>query len=112
VFEATVNRDFLIAMMAEGDNSVFSDVPDEERPNPEDLGMPESVITTRLDVGEWADRKRAALLEHHSQVTDTGFFLQFPVESFRAAFGIEGFIHAGVPRPAEFETELLPDPVE
>jgi LmbE family N-acetylglucosaminyl deacetylase len=99
VFDATMNRDFLIRLMSERPEAL-ADMPDEvERPDPEamELGMPEAVLTTAVDVRDYTDKKRAAMAAHASQITDTHFFLQMPADAFREAFGWEWFIRRGAP---------------
>jgi hypothetical protein len=78
--------------------------------DPEDIkvGVPEDMITTTVDVREFADVKRAALAEHASQVGESHFFLALPPEVFREAFGIEWFIRRGAP-PDLREASLFED---
>jgi LmbE family N-acetylglucosaminyl deacetylase len=97
VFEATVNRDYIQRLMTERAGEL-PDLPDSvDRPSPEelDLGMPEAVLTTQVDVGDYTDLKRAAMAAHASQISDNSFFLQLPPDAFRAAFGFEWFIRRG-----------------
>jgi LmbE family N-acetylglucosaminyl deacetylase len=99
VLEATVSRDriraFVERMVASG-GATWDDVPDLDDP---DLvfGMPDEVITTRVDVRPWAERKLAAMRAHASQVGDLGPFLDMPADAFREAMGTEFFIRRGVP---------------
>ena len=96
VFEATMNHDYIVALMAETADQLPEGV---ERPNPDDLelGVPEAVITTRVDVTEFVGAKRAAMAAHASQIDENSFFLQMPPEMFSRAFGYEWFIHKGEP---------------
>jgi LmbE family N-acetylglucosaminyl deacetylase len=108
VFEATVNRDHLLRLMRERAD-LMADLPDDvERPDPEemDLGMPETVLTTSVDVREYAPLKRAAMAAHRSQITDSHFFLQIPDNAFREAFGWEWFIRRDAP-PGIRESSLF-----
>ena len=50
-------------------------------------------ITTTVDVGPFADRKRGAVLAHASQM-DQAFFTKMPADMFNLAFGEEHFIRA------------------
>jgi LmbE family N-acetylglucosaminyl deacetylase len=99
VLEATVNRDsvraFIEHMVSSGDAS-WDDVPDLDDP---DLvfGMPDAVITTRVDVRPWAERKLASMRAHETQVGDLAPFLAMPLEIFRETMGTEYFIRRGVP---------------
>lgn len=99
VLEATVNRDsirkFVEIMVASGE-ATWDDVPDLDDP---DLvfGMPDEVITTRVDVRPWAERKLAAMRAHETQIGDLGPFLAMPVDVFRETMGTEFFIRRGAP---------------
>jgi LmbE family N-acetylglucosaminyl deacetylase len=91
VYEATLNRDRVVELMrARAD--AMSEL--EDAPNPDDftMGMPASVITTTVDVGEFVGEKRAAMQAHASQIPEDSFFLQIPPDVFREVFGYEWFI--------------------
>jgi LmbE family N-acetylglucosaminyl deacetylase len=105
VFEATMNHDYIVGLIREMGEQMPDSV---ERPDPEDmnLGVPESTITTRVDVTAFVDAKRAAMAAHASQIDENSFFLQMPPEVFRRAFGYEWFIHKGV-EPGLRETDLF-----
>lgn len=107
VYEATINRDYLLALMAERATEM-SEIPDAPDPEEMDMGMPASVITTTIDVRDHIERKRAAMAAHASQITAESFFLQLPDEAFLAAFGQEWFIRRG-PARAAVEDTLFPD---
>ncbi len=105
VYEATLNRDHLIALM----QSRLDEMGEiEGAPSPDDftMGMPASAITTTVDVGDFVAQKRAAMQAHASQIPDDSFFLQLPPDAFREAFGYEWFIRRG-PRPHSPETWLF-----
>jgi len=109
VYESTVNKDEMERTFAElaekGQLGDLDDAPDEEI----DLGMPEAVLTTRVDVTTWVETKRASMRAHASQISEQSFFLAMPEEAFVAAFGTEWYIHRGVPTPvAEWETTIVP----
>ena len=105
VFEATMNQDYIVGLMRELGDQMPEGV---ERPDPEemDLGVPESELTTKVDVTEFVDAKRAAMRAHASQIDENSFFLQMPPEVFRRAFGYEWFIHKGA-EPGIRETDLF-----
>jgi LmbE family N-acetylglucosaminyl deacetylase len=88
VYEATINRD---------------DLPD---PDDTNFGSPESVITTVVDVRDFVDRKRAAMVAHASQIAESHFFLKMPPDAFREGFGYEFFIRRGAPADAH-DTDLF-----
>lgn len=98
VLESTVNRDYVRRLMDQ--------LPDDELGNPDDrpsqeelesFGSPEELITTTVDVREFADRKRAAMRAHASQIPADSFFLTLPDEPFREGFGYEWYIRRGAP---------------
>ena len=102
VYEGTMNRDALVAMIeaaqasgAEdfGSNDFDVNIADDGNA----FGTPEAELTTRLDVSAYIDQKRESLLCHGSQVTDSSFFLQMTPEMFTGAFGTEWFIRVGTP---------------
>ena len=50
--------------------------------------MPEDQITTTVDVREFVDAKRAAMVAHASQIPEDSFFLQLPLDAFHAPTGV------------------------
>jgi LmbE family N-acetylglucosaminyl deacetylase len=111
VYEATVNRDEMKRgideMRAQGllDAAAEGEVPDAEEMN---LGVSEALLTTRIDVSGWLDRKRASMRAHASQIAEQSFFLSMPDEAFAGAFGVEWYIRHGAPTPVEeWETSLF-----
>jgi LmbE family N-acetylglucosaminyl deacetylase len=106
VYEATVNRDFLIDLMTTraAEMQELDDAPNPEEMN---LGMPAEMITTTVDVRAYVGPKRAAMVAHASQIPADSFFLQLPPDAFTAAFGQEWFIRRG-PDRATVEDTLLP----
>jgi LmbE family N-acetylglucosaminyl deacetylase len=106
VYEATVNRDEMRRGMAElaEQGMLPGEAPDFEE---FELGVSESVLTTRVDVSEWLEQKRASMRSHASQIAEQSFFLSMPDSAFTSAFGVEWYIHRGVATPVEeFETSL------
>jgi LmbE family N-acetylglucosaminyl deacetylase len=101
VFQATINRDHIARMM----ELAHQEGQAEGMPT-EPFGMPESRITTVVDVGPWVDVKRRAMAAHASQIPPDSFFLTLPDEQFAVAFGTEWFIRQGAPAGAA-ETWLL-----
>jgi LmbE family N-acetylglucosaminyl deacetylase len=94
VFEATMNHEYIVGLMRELGDQMPEGV---DRPDPDemDIGVPEAVLTTKVDVTEFVDAKRAAMAAHASQIGENSFFLQMPLPVFRRAFGYEWFIHKG-----------------
>jgi LmbE family N-acetylglucosaminyl deacetylase len=95
VLEATISREHVKALIAAAAaaGQQIGDAPDESVV----FGVPDDAITTVVDVGDFLDRKRAAIAAHASQVHDTGPFLAMPPEVFRAALGTEFYIRRGAP---------------
>ena len=96
-FMATMNRDFIFALMRERIESGELDLGDAERPDldEETFGAPASRITHRIDVSEFVGPKRDSMRAHASQIADDHFFLALPHEAFAVSFGQEWFIEEG-----------------
>lgn len=94
VYEATIDRDRVAAMIKMGRENGF-DVPDLD--DEANFGMPASAITTRIDVSDQTAVKRQAMRCHRSQIADNTFWLTMPDEQFNMAFSEEQYIHRGVP---------------
>ncbi|MEU5843086.1 PIG-L family deacetylase [Rhodococcus sp. NPDC047139] len=106
VYEATTNRDHLMRLLA-----TLPQTPDDVRPPDLDtFGLPESELTTAVDVAESMEAKRAAMLGYESQIGDFGPMLNMPEEQMRAVFGTEWFRRRGLP-PGLQETALPLHPV-
>jgi LmbE family N-acetylglucosaminyl deacetylase len=91
VYEATVNRDHLARLMASNPQWAAEAAP----PDVSEFGLPESEITTVVDVRAAMAAKRAAMAAHESQIGDFGPFLAMPAEQVEAAFGQESFRRRG-----------------
>jgi LmbE family N-acetylglucosaminyl deacetylase len=96
VYEATVNRDHIARLMAS--NPQWADEANAP-PDVAEFGLPESEITTVVDVRAAMSAKRAAMAAHESQVGDFGPFLAMPPEEVEAAFGQESFRRHGHTAP-------------
>jgi LmbE family N-acetylglucosaminyl deacetylase len=98
VLELTWDRDHMRSVMqaAAEAGTLGDDLPDLEDA---DLvfGMPGELITTRVDVRDFLDRKRASMEAHASQSQDTAPLLGLPSEAFREVLGQEWYIRRGVP---------------
>ena len=55
------------------------------------------MITTTVDVRDYAELKRRRARRARSQVGPESFFLAMPDDAFRESFGYEWFIRRGVP---------------
>jgi LmbE family N-acetylglucosaminyl deacetylase len=106
VYESTINRDHIRRLLEQqissGNTDLPGDLDPDDLPDPEDttFGSPESIITTVVDVRDFIDRKRAAMVAHASQIAESHFFLKMPPEAFREGFGYEFFIRRGAPEGA------------
>jgi LmbE family N-acetylglucosaminyl deacetylase len=103
VYEATANRDHIQRLMRQMPQD--PDAP-ESPADLDTLGVREDQITTTLDVRDFVDKKRAAMIAHASQIPADSFFLQLPLDAFREAFGWEWFIRRDGPR-TQRETTLF-----
>ena len=54
-------------------------------------GTPDDLITTKVDVSEFVDRKREAFAAHVSQIDPNSWFASIAEEIYRLAFGTEYF---------------------
>jgi LmbE family N-acetylglucosaminyl deacetylase len=110
VYEATMNRDHLRRLMARAGELGFGDAAD--LPDMEDIGdqmgMPEELLTTAVDVSAHLEVKRQAMAAHASQIAENSFFLAMPPVAFAAAFGTEWYRLRGSP-PGIREKEILPN---
>jgi N-acetyl-1-D-myo-inositol-2-amino-2-deoxy-alpha-D-glucopyranoside deacetylase len=72
---------------------------------------PDEVVTTKIDVAQYMDRKRAALLEHVTQIAADGPFLSMPEDIGRQWYGVEYFtlLKSRVPLPERdgYEDDLF-----
>jgi hypothetical protein len=108
VYAATVSREHFASIP----DRIGDDLPEGlDVPSDEDLdlGVPEAVITTTVDVTGALDRKRAAMAAHPSQIADDSYFLALPPKAFAIVFGTEFFIRLDT-TPSEPETWILDEP--
>lgn len=105
VYAATVSHEHYLDLASAMSDAVPEgvDVPD---PESLDLGVPDALITTRVDVSAVLDRKRASMAAHASQIPAESFFLTLPPEQFRLAFGTEWYVRLDE-TPAEPETWIF-----
>jgi LmbE family N-acetylglucosaminyl deacetylase len=97
VYESTMNRDYIQALMKQR-AELMPDSPDApDAAEMDNFGSPESIITTTVDVSDYVDQKRDAMVAHASQIPADSFFLAMPIEAFRQAFGQEWFIRRDAP---------------
>jgi LmbE family N-acetylglucosaminyl deacetylase len=95
VLESTMNRTRIAEMMQQLGGGDFDPEAPADDGNP--FGTLQEEITMAVDVGEFVQVKRASIMCHASQVTDSSMFLQMPPETFAIAFGEEFFIEVGQP---------------
>jgi LmbE family N-acetylglucosaminyl deacetylase len=105
VYESVANRDRIMASMSKVAEAGVTPPIDVEGL---ELGVPEALITTSVDVEDFADLKRAAMAVHASQIPETSFFLSFEPDVFRELFGTEWYVRRGAP-PGTRETSLFAD---
>lgn len=77
----------------------------------ENYTAPDEVVTTAIDLSDYIGLKRAALLEHRTQIAADGPFLGMPEDIGRTWYGTEFFtlVTARVPLPPHegYETDLF-----
>ena len=104
VFQCTMNRTDLIEMSKLLVPPEGVEVPTFD--DDSDFGSPAELITCRVDVRPWIDRKRKAMQAHASQIADDHFMLTMPEPAFTLAFGTEWFIREGQ-GPGITETDVI-----
>ena len=127
VAQGTMNRDLIQRAMAMAkEQGLDVPAPTENETPPEGLtaedgvtaavtfGKAESELTHVVETAAVAERKRASMLSHASQIGPDHFMAQMPPEIFSYVFGPEWFIvehrHEGEP-PAIFTELFQPKPV-
>ena len=109
VYAATFNRDHVATLRRSRVRRrcpTGVDVPD---PEEMELGVPAERITTTVDVGDFVDRKRAAMAAHASQIGPDSFFLALPDDLFRVAFGTEWYMRLDATVDDARDLDLLID---
>jgi len=106
VFEATSNRDEAKRMVAAAREQGVEMPDNVDEAWFEKFGTPEHLLTTRVDVRPYLDRKRDSMVAHASQIAESSFFLAMPPEAFAAWFGTEWYVHRGAP-PGVSEDDLF-----
>jgi LmbE family N-acetylglucosaminyl deacetylase len=96
VYESAINRDEMLRLLRQAKEQGVPDLPDIEGVGFE-MGLPESELTTAVDVSAHLDAKWAALMAHASQVPEDSFFRKMTPEAFAAAFGTEWYRRRGAP---------------
>ncbi|MGH8991035.1 MAG: PIG-L family deacetylase [Acidimicrobiia bacterium] len=105
VYEATINRDHLVRLLTQAAERGVLAGPDIDGVD-QTMGLPESELTTAVDVSAHLDAKRAAMAAHASQISETSFFMALPPETFAAAFSTEWYRRRDV-TPADREADLF-----
>ncbi|MFT7600201.1 MAG: LmbE family N-acetylglucosaminyl deacetylase [Acidimicrobiales bacterium] len=111
VFEATINRDGIEALMEASAAAAEARGEEPEGPGVDrsTFGTPSADIAYQVDVSSHVDKKKDAMMAHRSQIGPDGFFLQMPDDFFTMAFGAEWFNVPGITGTGgPTEVELLP----
>ncbi len=108
VYLATMNRDRLVSLTRQAEEA-GTPVPDTDARD--EMGEPQSRLTTEVDVTGAIERKRASMRAHASQITESSFFLAMPDDLFSTVWGREWFIRVHPPAPdghdGPFEVRLM-----
>ncbi len=119
VYMATMNRDFMAELAAQGaltgaDDGAGWRPPEEVARDMETMGEPESRLTTTVDVTPWIKMKREAMRAHASQIPESSFFLSMPDDVFSTVWGREWYIRirpeVASPRLRPMEEALMLEP--
>ena len=105
VYENTVDRDYFIELMQRAAEFGL-EMPDDGPTEDFELGVAGELITTRVNVSDFLEIKKAAMRAHASQIAETSFFLAMPDEAFEATWGTEWYIRRGAPAGTK-ETDLF-----
>lgn len=97
LLETTMNRDRIRQMRGGADSEELATTAQQNDPELERIGTPDTAITTGIDVSAWLDVKRTAMQAHASQITSDSWFLRLSPDAFAIAFGTEWFVRR---RPA------------
>jgi LmbE family N-acetylglucosaminyl deacetylase len=100
VFEATVNREWVIegmARLAEEAARSGAGAPPDDSGSDEmaSFGVPHQDLVYYVDVSDHLAVKRAAMAAHRSQIPDSSFFLALPDETAAEVFGLEWYAVPG-----------------
>ena len=104
VYESSINRDAALRMLRAAQES---GVPDLVAIDDFDMGLPESELTTAVDVSSYIETKRAALMAHASQLPEDSFFRKLTPETFAIAFATEWYRRRGVRAGGPVETDIF-----
>lgn len=106
VYETTMEREHMVEVFRAMVEAGVTEFEPDEAPAEEQFGKPSAQITTRVDVSEFLEQKRAAMAAHRSQIAETSFFLALSPELFHRAWSTEWYIRRGAP-PGTAEDWLL-----
>ena len=104
VYESTIDRDGFVALFERAEELGLT--PPDGVGDIASFGVPGELITTRVDVSDFLDAKRAAMAAHSSQIAESSFFLNMGPEAFTAVWGQETYIRRGA-APGTIDTSLF-----
>jgi N-acetyl-1-D-myo-inositol-2-amino-2-deoxy-alpha-D-glucopyranoside deacetylase len=83
------------------ERGVAPEVEEETEEDLEKYTVPDELVTTRVAVRPWVDRKVAAMRVHRTQIPEDSFLLAMPEDLLEVVWGSEAFIRARslVPAP-------------
>jgi len=105
LYQVTLNRDFMVRLFQQSGDLGLA--PEEVGGPTEEMlatiGLPESEITTVVDVSGHVAAKLASMRCHQTQVGDMSFFLGMPAKAFTQAFGQEWYVRMHAPEGAAID---------
>jgi N-acetyl-1-D-myo-inositol-2-amino-2-deoxy-alpha-D-glucopyranoside deacetylase len=96
-FSRSLRERFGQALLEAGLESPFS----APGPDGEPRGLLDEMVTTEIDISEYLDVKRAAMLAHRTQIAPGHFFVALPLEKMRQVWDHEYFQRVEGPHGAE-----------
>jgi N-acetyl-1-D-myo-inositol-2-amino-2-deoxy-alpha-D-glucopyranoside deacetylase len=105
------SRDFVRALRESGiDAPASAPAGADAGPGVKEIGVPDRLVTTAIDVGRYVAIKRAALACHVSQMSPTHFLMRMPAGLAERVWQYEFFSREAGPttaRPGELEVDLF-----
>lgn len=107
-FPLTWSRTFVQSLRAAGiDAPLSAPAGADAGPDAVELGVPDELVTTRIDVAKYVATKRAALACHRSQMPPEHFLMRMPAALAERLWAYESFSRADLPPGQSCESDLF-----